>query len=355
VGSPVLYRKIPVGTVEGFGLSAQHDSVLVDVLIEPRYRSLVRTTSRFWNASGVSLSGSFSGVKLRTESLASIIQGGVAFFNPPDHPGESSKNGTVFNLYPDYTSAEESGILIDIRLPSADGVNVGTPIRYQGIEIGKVKQVKLNSNLNGVTVQALLQLHPDRFARTGSVFWLVQPKLSITGASNLETLVTGKYFEVQPGTGAPTRHFSGQLQAPVKMLLSQGLNIVLMSSSLGSIREGQRIYYREVPVGRVTGYSLGDNADEVKIFANIEPRYAVLVRKGSEFWNTSGFNIDVGLFQGAKIKADSLESILAGGIAFATPDNGSALPRVKEGAVFSLHGKSKPDWLNWKPKINLSQ
>ena len=128
---------------------------------------------------------------------------------------------------------------------------------------------------------------------------------------------------------------------------------MLVAPRLGSIREGLTLYYREVAVGSVTGYRLGETADHVKIFVNIEPQYATLVRDGTVFWNASGISVDVGLFQGAKIRTESLESILAGGIAFATPDNGNDLPSARQGESFRLHSEAKPEWLAWAPRIAL--
>lgn len=354
VGSPVLYRKMPVGVVEAYQLSPQQDTVLIDIRIEPEYRSLVHKGTRFWNASGVQFSGSLSKVMLRTESLASLIQGGIGFYNPDNSSREPVQERALFTLYDDYDSAQEKGTTIDILLTNADGVTAGTVIRYQGIEIGAVKDVQLKADLSGIVARAILHEQPEKFAREGSVFWLVQPKLGITGASHLETLVTGKYFEAIPGSGRPQRSFTAQYAAPVQTVKEQGLNLTLITPRLGSVREGLQVYYRDVVVGKVTGFRLGETADHVKVFINIEPLYAPLVRDGTQFWNASGISIDVGLFKGATIRADSLESILAGGIAFSTPDNGNGLPLARNGETFVLHDQVKEEWLQWRPKIHLA-
>ncbi len=355
VGSPVLYRKMQVGEVEQFSLATSQDKVLIDIRIEPEYAALVHQSSRFWNASGVLFSGSLSKVMIRTESIASLLQGGIGFYNPEPDSQTSVKNGTRFNLYEDFESAQENGIAIEIQLSNADGVSAGTAIRYQGINIGAVKDVRLKPDLSGSVATALLHNQPELFAREGSLFWLVQPKLSITGAANLETLITGKYFEVVPGDGAAQYRFVARYQEPAQVRQRKGLNLVLVAPRLGSIHEGLQVYYRDVQVGSVTGYRLGETADNVKIFINILPPYDKLVRDGTRFWNTSGLRVDVGLFKGAQIRADSLESILAGGIAFATPDNANNLPVAQAGESFRLHDDANPEWLAWRPKINLEE
>lgn len=355
VGSPVLYRKMPVGTVENISLHPDRDRVLIDIRIEPEYQRLVTSVSRFWNASGVQFSGSLSRVSLRTESLASLLQGGIGFYNPADDSGKPVKPGAVFPLYDDFESAQERGMRIELTLRNADGVGPGTAIRYQGITIGSVKSLQLKPDLSAVVASAILWEQPEHFAREGARFWLVQPKLSLTGAAHLETLVTGRYFEVMPGDGRVQRAFTVEDQAPAQLQKEDGLNLVLITPRLGSIREGQTVYYREVAVGSVTGFRLSDTADHVKIFINIREPYNALVRDGSVFWNASGIRLNVGLFKGAEIRTESLETILAGGIAFATPDNGAELPLAQPGESFRLHDEFDPVWLEWRPRIALAE
>ena len=204
-----------------------------------------------------------------------------------------------------------------------------------------------------MVAEAVLTQHPQRFAVEGTRFWLVQPQLGFTGSAHLETLIKGQYFQVQPGAG-PTRYeFQAALEPAAAPPPSEGLNLVLVAPRLSSIRQGLRIYYRDIVVGEVTGYELGPNANEVLVYANIEPDYATLVREGTRFWNASGVNIDVGLFSGASIKTESLEAILAGGIGFATPDAGQTLSPVPDGTRFILHAEAEPEWLNWAPQIPL--
>lgn len=351
-GTPVLYRQVQVGQVQAVSLSGSRRSVIADITIAPEYKNLVNGHTRFWKASGITVSGSITKLKVRAESLTSIVQGGISFYNP-DEEGGRVKNGHTFNLYDDYEMAQENGLAIRIRLPSSQGVEEGTLIKYQGFAVGEVKRIELNSDLSGTTAHALIRQYPDRFAVEGSRFWLVRPKLGITGASNLDTLLKGQYFEVKPGDGGARYEFVASLEPLPTAPPSTGLNVVLKAPRLNSIREGLRVYYRDIVVGQVTGFELGPKANEVLVYANIEAPYQVLVREGTRFWDASGVNIDVGLFSGARIKTESLESILAGGISFATPDQGQTLKPVKNGAVFKLYAEADEDWLRWAPEIPL--
>ena len=84
--SPVFYRQIQVGRVKSYALAEDKTTVEVHLFIEPAYASLVRKHTRFWNASGISVDASLSGLKVRSESLASLVSGGIAFATPPGTP-----------------------------------------------------------------------------------------------------------------------------------------------------------------------------------------------------------------------------------------------------------------------------
>jgi paraquat-inducible protein B len=356
VGSPILYRQVKVGAVQSYEFSSDHKQVLLGVHIEPEYSNLVNSSTRFWNASGVTLTGGLSGIEVKSESLQSLLVGGIAF-ETPDPSGSLKARLPQFNLFADRDKALEKGVEIQIQVESGDGLNVGTPIRFKGIEVGKIDAVELTDDLKAVILHARILKASERIARAGSQFWVVKPELSLVKAANLETLVSGLYLAVQPapmGAAAQTR-FTAQMDAPTNSPSQKGLKLVLSTSSRGSIKPGVAISYREVPVGKVLSYELGATADRVLLHVLIEPRYAPLVRSTTRFWNTSGVSVDAGLFKGVKVRTDSLESMLEGGISFATPDNpqmgGPALP----GQTFVLNHEPKDEWLQWAPKIGLQK
>src|SRR3954454_2123748 len=78
-GSPVYYRGLRVGQVLGRTLDENRPSFTFTVFVDAPHDRLVRDTSRFWNASGIDLSVGASGVELATESLQTILAGGLAF------------------------------------------------------------------------------------------------------------------------------------------------------------------------------------------------------------------------------------------------------------------------------------
>lgn len=357
VGSPVLYRQVKVGTVQSYQFSRKHrNRLLIGVHIEPEYANLVNGSTRFWNASGITLTGGLSGIQIKSESLQSLMAGGISFDTPkPNVP--LKRRIPTFRLHESQEAANLSGIPITIRVADADGLKVGTPIRLKGLDVGKVEDVDLSDDLQTVLLKARITIVPERIARVGSQFWVVRPELGIVKTENLGTLVTGQYLEVQPAAKnqGPQRDFVALSQAPEVKGPQHGLALVLSAPRRGSIKAGVPVTYREIAVGKVTGFELGQTADRVLIHILIEPRYAALVRGGSRFWASSGFGFEFGLFKGATVRTESLETLIQGGIAFATPDGEQMGKPALPQQTFALFDKAEDEWLQWAPKIELGK
>jgi paraquat-inducible protein B len=123
---------------------------------------------------------------------------------------------------------------------------------------------------------------------------------------------------------------------------------------LGSLTTGAAVFYREMKVGAVETSRISNDATGILIRIHIDEPYADLVRTNTRFWNSGGFSFKIGLL-GAELKNTSLESLVAGGIAFATPEGGKeglAAPAA-EGTVFSIAAEPEKEWLKWSPKIPL--
>ncbi|AZD10541.1 Paraquat-inducible protein B [Pseudomonas chlororaphis] len=357
VGSPILYKQVKVGSVQSYQFSRTRKQLVIGVHIEKEYEGLVNGSTRFWNASGVTLTGGLTGgIQVKSESLQSLMAGGIAFDTPePNVP--LKKRIPRFRLYADKEQATQKGTLISIKVDRADGLRPGTPIRFKGLDVGKVEDVDLSGDLQSVLLKARITEVPERIARVGSQFWVVKPELGLIKTANLETLVTGQYIEVQPAAknlGAQTSFVALPLP-PETAVAEAGLSLVLSAARRGSLKVGVPVTYREVTVGKVTGYELGQTADRVLIHILIEPKYAPLVRSGTRFWNSSGFGIDIGLFKGATVRTESLETLIQGGIAFATPDGERMGNPARPEQTFALFDKFEDEWLTWAPKIPLAK
>jgi paraquat-inducible protein B len=357
VGSPVLFRQIKVGTIQSYKLSADAKQVLLSVHIEPEFASLVNSSTRFWNASGVTLTGGLSGVKVQAESLQSLLAGGITFETPDVKASPLKGKLAKFTLFDDRELALQQGVDVSITVASGEGLDVGTSIRYKGIVVGKVHDVELTNDLKSVILHVRIIKAGDRVARKGSQFWVVKPEVSLTRLANLDTLVTGQYLDVQPAPigRAVQTDFVAQPLPPTNTPSQQGLRLVLSAPVRGSIKPGVMISYRDIPVGKVLDFELGPTSNLVLLHVLIEPRYATLIHTGTRFWNSSGVSVDAGLLKGVKLRTDSLESMLAGGISFATPELPLMGNPARPGQTFMLNAEAKEEWLQWSPKIVLGK
>ncbi len=222
-------------------------------------------------------------------------------------------------------------------------------VQYRGVRIGEVKSLKLTEDRQCVLVKAQLDASAANVARQGSVFWIVRPQVKLGSLIGLQTIVRGNYITVQPGNGARTNLFIGADKEPI--LEVPALDILLLAPKLGSFQPQSPVFYRGIQVGEVLDSRLGDDARKVLIHARIREEYAPLVRMNSQFWDAGGIKIHIGLFSGAKISAESTDTLISGGIAFATPPDYDKA--ATNGAVFELNEKSKDAWEKWSPAIPL--
>jgi paraquat-inducible protein B len=245
---------------------------------------------------------------------------------------------------------QEQGPEITIRFKDGGGLRVGqTPIKYRGVQIGEVNNVELSEDHQQVVVKARLRHSAASLASEGTVFWIVRPQLGWGNVTGLSTVISGPEIEVLPGNGAPAKEFNGLDRAPVAMG-APGLKILLKAERPRSLRPNSPVYYRGVEVGIVQDVQLARNAGAADLHVLIWERYAPLVRSGSAFWNVSGASVSAGLFKGVQVDVESLRSLIAGGIEFASPPGA---PAAKPGTTFFLHHSPRKDWLAWNPKIAL--
>ncbi|MBL4941884.1 MAG: MCE family protein, partial [Colwellia sp.] len=357
-GSSVSYRGVVVGQVDNVALDKAADKVRVNITIDDEHKSLIKADTRFYNASGVMISGGLGDFIVKTESIDAILRGGVSFYNPVGiEPSKVTvKELDSFELFEHFEQAQNAGLAISIHFNDFAGLKVNTKVVYQQQELGAVTRLIFNDNDIGATVVVLLNDLGKKFAKQGSKFWLVEPEIGLVGSKNVASLLSGAFIGLLPNLNASEQQtvFEALELAPTVKQLPFGLNIKLTAERLGSIRVGNPILYRQVKVGKVIGIDLSPTADTVDIFINIAKRYAPLVNSGSNFWNTSGINIEAGIFSGINIDSESIETLVAGGIAFATPelaDSDKQTPLED----FILHQNLDSDWLEWQPKIVIDQ
>ena len=241
------------------------------------------------------------------------------------------------------------GPVITISMSDGAGLKPTHVLRSRGIAVGEVEKVTLADDMSNVVVTVRLDPAARDIARAGSRFWVVRPRVSLTEVGGLETIAGPRYLAVLPGQGRLQTHFVAMDDPPVVDRIDpDGLEIALIADRRGSLRPGAPVLYRQVRVGTVLSVGLASDAASVEMRTYIRPAYTQLVRTDTRFWNVSGIDLDLGI-TGLSLEIESLQSVVDGGVALATPDEPGET--VATGHRFALHRNVDSDWLEWRPVL----
>lgn len=175
-GSPVYFQGIEVGQVLGHELVPDQRAVDVSVFVQAPYADLVRTNSRFWNASGVDLRTTASGVELEVASLQSLLLGGIEFDTPPSSAAsEVAPPDTRFPLFDSRGAVAQAQFTEKVPFlayfdGSVRGLSPGAPVEFRGFRLGSVSEVRLEYDpaTRAIRIPVLLELEPQRLLAYGS-------------------------------------------------------------------------------------------------------------------------------------------------------------------------------------------
>lgn len=169
IGSSVFYRHITAGQVVGYSLDPGGTGVTIKVFINAPFDLYVTGDTRFWQASGIDMSVNADGVKLRTESITSILEGGVAYGTPPGLPTARVAADTAFMLFTDQDRAlrpsePEIRTFVMYFGGTLRGLSVGAPVDLQGITVGEVKSldVEYDERSKQLAFPVVMELYPQR-------------------------------------------------------------------------------------------------------------------------------------------------------------------------------------------------
>jgi paraquat-inducible protein B len=230
------------------------------------------------------------------------------------------------------------GPTITIVFKSAQGVEAGkTFVKYKDVNIGQVTKVQLASDYRNVELTAKIDKSAAALIVEDAKFWVVEPRVTLSGVSGLGTLLAGNYIGFEVGRSKNTQRKFVGLEVPPAITSDQaGRQFALKADSLGSVGIGSPIYYRRLLAGQVIGYSLAVDGKgvDIKIFVNAP--YDKYVNSETRFWNASGLDFSVGA-GGVEVRTQSLVALLAGGLAFDTPTVATKIAPVAANTVFKLH------------------
>jgi len=355
----VRYRDVVVGTVQSVRLSAGLDQVVLEARMARDSDQVLVEGTRFWVERPRIGPHGISG-------LTTIVSGAYVALDPGDPKGKPQRRFVGLTDPPQSLRGNE-GLALRLRsdVPVL-GLTYGTPVLHEGIDVGQVTRIDLSKTGKGIDIEIEVdEAYKDR-VHDNSRFWNVSGVEMTAGlhgvdvqAASLEAVLAGGVAFGTPGgargqakDGAGFQLFSDQDAAFREYHESQGLQVIVRTRNLGSIANGDRVLYRGVSVGKVLRSALDADARNVDVTLQIEPRFVPLVRSNTVFWNASGASADFGL-SGLHVHMASLESVLLGAVAFATPNEPG--PPADPSAVFRLADEAKGAWHKWAPVIPLSE
>jgi paraquat-inducible protein B len=170
ISSPLFYRRMQVGEVVAYELDKDGKGVTLKVFVRSPYDQYVKANTMFWHASGIDISFDANGVKVNTESMASILLGGISFQSPEDQiDAPQAVINSTFTLFPSKDEAMkrpdtvvETYVLVFSE--SVRGLPIGAPVDLRGVTVGEVSKInlELDTHRKKFSMPVEIKFYPER-------------------------------------------------------------------------------------------------------------------------------------------------------------------------------------------------
>ncbi len=244
----------------------------------------------------------------------------------------------AIGLYLAVTTLTQRGPEVQLTFNSADGLTAGqTKVRHKAVDLGTVTSINLADDMSHVVVRIRMTREASPYLTDKARFWVVRPRLSASNISGLETLLSGGFIEMDPGSrgGKAITAYTGLETPPGVRSDEPGTSFVLKTSRIGSLASGSPVFYRDIVVGEVLGYHLPEGNGPITVDLFVRKPYDAWVRTTTRFWNASGLTVALG-GPSLHVEVESLQALLSGGVAFSTPEEFRNSPSAKNDTSFPL-------------------
>jgi paraquat-inducible protein B len=268
VGSPVYYRWLRVGQVASYALDEAGERISVQVFIEAPHDARVRSTTRFWNASGFDASITAEGIQIDSPSVISMLVGGIAFETPATVTvAQDVPENMIFELYLNKQATSRPRYSLKRRFllffeDSVAGLVPGSPVEFSGIKFGEVLDVdiEMDRESSQIRTPVVIEIEPERLGLTKS-------EVSDDGLNRMNTLVArGFRARLATGnilTGQKSIDFSFLEAAEPAEIVMGDTYPVLPTASGGLDAITERVTRIVEKVDQIPIESIGQNLDEV--------------------------------------------------------------------------------------------
>ena len=201
-GAPIYYRGIDIGQVMTYSLNEEATELEVKIFVKEAFQNLIRTTSRFWNASGIDVGTSATGIDVQIASLQSLLVGGIEVDTPLGlEQAEVAEAETRFPLYANQRALAQAQFTNKVPYlihfdGSVRGLNPGAPVEFRGITVGTVTSVQLEFDVDTsrIRIPVTIEIEPQRIIPS-----TVPPEDFEPGKPMAELVARGLRAQLQTG------------------------------------------------------------------------------------------------------------------------------------------------------------
>lgn len=237
-----------------------------------------------------------------------------------------------------WSTLSQRGPLITITFETAEGLQADqSHVRHKDVDMGVVQKISLTPDLKRVAVTIRMNREAEPLLTDGAQFWVVRPRFFAGAISGLQTLFSGSFIDLLPVEGGqPKRDFIGLENPPVLQSDVPGRTFLLQAKRIGSLNLGSPILFRDLEVGEVLGWDVGELAREITVHVFVRQPFDKYVRDNSRFWNASGAKVQLGT-NGVQFKVQSLRAVVLGALAFETPNDPKITNESQADHAFPLY------------------
>ena len=338
----IMYKNQEIGFVKDIKFDDKKSKV--NLFIYSEFKKYITNKSRFYKKGVVNLKASLSGVLFEVDNFSSLIDGSIHL---------DTESNVTFEKPQIFSSEDEmknSTNSITIVFDDVEGLQENfSQLTYKGVNVGKVTNVKLNEKQQ-VEVKAMIYDDFASFAKTGTVYFLKKPRISLQEVANAgSTIMAVNIGVIKSDNQTVQTRFDGLVNQPSVETSHFGTVFKVEDITASSVNVDAPVYYKNVQIGKVSKIDLSEDGSKVIVDCLIYDKYKKLIRKNSEFYDISGFEMKFSIFSGSKVESNTFTSLLKGGLVVVTPYEYGEIANPKD--KFTLVKTLREDWKSISPSI----
>lgn len=338
----IMYKNQEIGFVKDIKFDDKKSKV--SLFIYSPFKKYITDKSRFYKKAAVSLNASLSGVVFEVDNFSSLIDGSIELNTDSNISFEKPQ------IFATEDQMKNSTNSITIVFDDAEGLQVNfSQLTYKGVNVGKVTNVRLNEKQQ-VEVKALIYSDFASFAKEGTVYYLKKPRISLQEVANAgSTVMAVNIGVIKSESPIVQTKFEGLSGQPSVETSHFGTVFKVEDITASSVNVDAPVYYKNVQIGKVSKIDLSEDGSKVVVDCLIYDKYKKLIRKNSEFYDISGFEMKFSIFSGSKVESNTFTSLLKGGLVVVTPYEYGEIANPKD--KFTLVKTLREDWKSISPSI----